>query len=85
MATAQDVRTFFGLIGKTVSGRHLLRFQDYLVTQRYGKNEDGTARSPTADDVIDFLYRITKARTNSFVRGEASRAARPDSADIMEN
>ena len=71
-ATPADLRTFFGLIGKTVTNVHLARFKDALEEQRYGQNPDGSPREATSDDVIDWLFR--QART--FVNNHTERVAR---------
>jgi len=59
--TPENIRSFFNLIGKQVTNQHLLKVQEALATQRYGFEEDGvTPRTPTSDDLIDWLYRHTE-------------------------
>ena len=74
-ATAQDIKDFFALIGKQVTNQHLLKAQEALATQRYGFEEDGvTPRTPTSDDLIDWLYRQAKAFVNRHTENSAKAA-----------
>jgi len=82
-ATAQDIKTFFGLIGKTVTTQHLLKVQEALATQRYGTDENGDPRMPTSDDFIDWLYRTAKAFVNRHTENNAKAAVEIPPEDLL--
>lgn len=70
-ATNQNVKSFFALIGKNVTNQHLLKVRAALATQRYGTDEDGNPRVPTADDFVDWLYRHARAFVNRHTENAA--------------
>ena len=73
-ATPQNIQDFFALIGKTVTNQHLLKFQDALALQRYGKDEDGNPLIPTAADAVDWLYRQARDLANRHTKYTAQQA-----------
>ena len=79
-ATPQDIKDFFGLIGKNVTNAQLLRMQAALATQRYG--EDGA--TPDADDFVDWLWRQSAAFINRVTENEVKAAAVPDPEDLFD-
>ena len=82
-ATPEDIRSFFNLIGKTVTNQHLLKVQEALATQRYGKDAAGNSRTPTADDLIDWIWRTTKAFVNRHTENSAKAAVIIPPEDLL--
>ena len=84
-ATPEDIRSFFNLIGKTVTNQHLLKVQEALAAQRYGFEEDGiTPRVPTCDDFIDWIYRTAKAFVNRHTENSARSSVEIPPDDLLE-
>lgn len=82
-ATPNDIKSFFALIGKTVTNQHLLKVQEALATQRYGKDTEGNPRTPTADDLIDWIWRTTKAFVNQRTEIQAKQAVEIPPEDLL--
>jgi len=84
-ATAQNLKDFFALIGKTVTNQHLLKVEEALATQRYGFEADGiTPRIPTPDDFIDWLFRQAKAFVNRRTENSAKAAVVIPTEDLLD-
>jgi len=82
-ATPQDIKDFFALIGKTVTNQHLLKVQEALATQRYGKDEDGDPRVPTSSDFVDWIYRTAKAFVNRRTENSAKAVVEIPPEDLL--
>ena len=83
-ATPQDIKDFFGLIGKNVTNAQLLRMQAALATQRYGTDENGDPRTPVASDFVDWIFRQSAAFINRVTENEVKAAAVPDPEDLFD-
>jgi len=83
-ATPEDIKSFFNLIGKTVTTQHLLKVQEALATQRYGTDAAGNPRTPTADDLIDWIWRTTRAFINRRTEIQAKQAVEIPQEDLLD-
>jgi len=83
-ASVAAVKTFYGLIGKTLTDAQVIRLKKALETQRYGQNEDGSPREATADDYIDWCWRQSAAFINRVTEQEARAAVVVDPEDLLD-
>jgi len=84
-ATVQNIKDFFALAGFTVTTRHLELAQEALKSQRYGFEGDGiTPREPTPDDLIDWIFRHTKAFVNRQTEIRAKQAVKIPPEDLLD-
>ena len=84
MTAPQNIKDFFALIGKTVTNQHLLKVQEALATQRYGQDEDGNPRTPTANDFVDWLYRQAKTFVNRHTDNSAKATVIIPPEDLLD-
>lgn len=84
-ATPEDIRSFFALIGKTVTNQHLLKVQEALATQRYGMDEEGNPRIPNSSDFVDWLYRQARAFVNRHTENGAKAAVVIPPEDLLDD
>ena len=82
--TVQNIRDFYGTIGKTISNAQFLRLQAALATQRYGTDENGDPRTPDASDYADWCWRKSAAFINRVTENEVKAAAVPDPEDLFD-
>jgi len=82
-ASAQNIKDFFALIGKTVTNQHLLKVQEALATQRYGTDAVGNPCTPTSDDFVDWLYRQAKSFVNRHTEEDARAAVEIPPEDLL--
>ena len=83
-ATPNDIKAFFALIGKNITDQHLLKVQEALATQRYGRDANSNPRTPDAGDFIDWVYRQAKAFVNRHTENSAKAAAVIPPEDLLD-
>ncbi len=83
-ATVQNIKDFFALAGFTVTTRHLELAQEALKSQRYGEDTEGNPREPTPDDLIDWIFRHTKAFVNRQTEIRARQAVEIPPEDLLD-
>jgi len=83
-ATVANLRSFFGLIGKNITGQQLIRLQRALEGQRYGQDADGNPRSATVEDYIDWVWRQSAAFINRVTENDARAAVVVDPDDLLD-
>ena len=84
MVEPQVIKDFFANIGKQVTNQHLLLAKEALKSQRYGEDEEGNPREPTADDLIDWIWRHTKAFVNRHTENKARAAVEIPPGDLLD-
>jgi len=82
--TVQNIRDFYGTIGKTITNAQFLRLQAALATQRYGLGPDGEPREPDASDYTDWLWRQSATFINRVTEQEAKAAVVIPAEDLLD-
>lgn len=83
MATGQDIKDFFALIGKEITNAHLARLLAALERNRGFTDNAGKRRDAAADDFIQKVYDWSRDLANNVTEEEARRAARPNPQDLI--
>ena len=81
--TEKQVQTFFESAGQPITDRQMVRVMAAMKTQRYGRDDAGAEKDPSADDLTDWLFRQLRDFVNRITAQEAAAAAAPAREDLL--